>query len=352
MYDSTYLYHHGIKGQKWGVRRYQYADGSLTIAGKKRYQLGVTSDNNVYERARSDAQRKATVFTGKQYTDGYLDKSTKFYRIQTSNKLEDYPLYATYKKQDADKYLGLFGNNLKTRGIADAEKELKSAKKSGNKEAIDQAIKKVEYANNQKVYQVTLSTSSKIKVPSDENAGDITATLMSKDSDFKKNLEVSIDSAKSKMLRPQQQILFNNAQKALKKDPADMTSSDKSTIYKAFNLSLTNHSLKEETSAQQTFYSELTKKGYGALLDYNDKSYSSYHADRPMIIFDTSTIRQESIIEPSQSVMNELNKKYNRERAIKEVGANTVGLVSHLAAKPLSEVVDYVDELSLNKMRG
>lgn len=24
------LYHYGVKGQKWGVRRYQYADGSLT----------------------------------------------------------------------------------------------------------------------------------------------------------------------------------------------------------------------------------------------------------------------------------------------------------------------------------
>ena len=30
------LYHHGVKGQKWGVRRYQNADGSLTDNGKKR----------------------------------------------------------------------------------------------------------------------------------------------------------------------------------------------------------------------------------------------------------------------------------------------------------------------------
>lgn len=30
------LYHHGVKGQKWGVRRWQNADGSLTPAGKKR----------------------------------------------------------------------------------------------------------------------------------------------------------------------------------------------------------------------------------------------------------------------------------------------------------------------------
>lgn len=34
------LQHHGIKGMKWGRRRYQNADGSLTPAGKKRYGYG------------------------------------------------------------------------------------------------------------------------------------------------------------------------------------------------------------------------------------------------------------------------------------------------------------------------
>ena len=31
------LYHHGVKGMKWGVRRYQNKDGSLTNAGKVHY---------------------------------------------------------------------------------------------------------------------------------------------------------------------------------------------------------------------------------------------------------------------------------------------------------------------------
>lgn len=34
---SDYLVHHGIKGMKWGVCRYQNEDGSLTAAGKQRY---------------------------------------------------------------------------------------------------------------------------------------------------------------------------------------------------------------------------------------------------------------------------------------------------------------------------
>ena len=34
---TNYMIHHGIKGQKWGVRRYQNEDGSLTYNGRKHY---------------------------------------------------------------------------------------------------------------------------------------------------------------------------------------------------------------------------------------------------------------------------------------------------------------------------
>lgn len=54
---EVYLAHHGVKGQKWGVRRYQNEDGSYTEVGKKKYAKAVRKADKK-EIAYYNAQRK------------------------------------------------------------------------------------------------------------------------------------------------------------------------------------------------------------------------------------------------------------------------------------------------------
>ena len=54
------LTHHGVKGQRWGVRRYQNKDGSLTPAGKKRYGVDAISTDGSAKKAYDNAKTRLT----------------------------------------------------------------------------------------------------------------------------------------------------------------------------------------------------------------------------------------------------------------------------------------------------
>ena len=69
MYSSNELYHHGIKGMRWGVRRYPNPDGSLTKAGMRRYK-----DKSPYEVTTSDGD---TFRVSKGSKNSYNTKHSK-----------------------------------------------------------------------------------------------------------------------------------------------------------------------------------------------------------------------------------------------------------------------------------
>ena len=100
MTQEDYLAHHGILGQKWGVRRYQNLDGSLTTAGKKRYakQLQGYSD-------RKEAQKDISSRLGSVSNKAALSKAATNYRNKTKalNDYENSDECRNYDKNIRDK---------------------------------------------------------------------------------------------------------------------------------------------------------------------------------------------------------------------------------------------------------
>lgn len=62
---NEFLAHHGILGMKWGIRRFQNKDGTLTDAGKQRYSVGKKEQDKVHEivdKARFDEDISEKIF--------------------------------------------------------------------------------------------------------------------------------------------------------------------------------------------------------------------------------------------------------------------------------------------------
>ena len=139
------LTHHGIKGQKWGVRRYQNADGTLTAAGKKRYsddenstqnsKRGLTTKQKVAIGAAATASLLAIYGGYKLSNSRNLDRVIKagenFYRQGHANEAVDglnELVYATFKKQDAKKYSSLLDDGVSYKIKSDKPVKIAGAK--------------------------------------------------------------------------------------------------------------------------------------------------------------------------------------------------------------------------------
>lgn len=317
------LYHFGVKGMKWGVRRYQNEDGSLTSLGKKRDKM--LSDRKTAKKHSTTSNMVKAEYSRREFEDAktrlklenqkkkskrqqdlekkYIDqgfakdeaeikaynraKTETILKVAGGIALASAAAYVAYKHYDkvTDRVFekGSEIGRLTNNGSEPTNRAFYGFVNKYDKDRYEGLYGKTLGANGP-VYRKAMRAAGDINVASPESARKVLKNMFDTDKQsfdvFKKNIDAMASAVPP---TTKQGKLWRKAKQELDSGKIG------DNTYKAFNTTLVLHT-KEQQPINDKFYSAMKKAGYGAIRDVNDKENSGYFAKNPLIVFDTDKI--------------------------------------------------------------
>jgi hypothetical protein len=254
------LYHHGILGQKWGVRRYQNPDGSLTLKGKRRY--GESNTRTV--------------------TKGTEIQNISRLQLDPSNKKSS-RIYGAYTDSDKNEYIDMMAN----------------------------------FEYNRRGYKNTFVVKKDLKIASEK---EVVKTISEMFREDPKGVSKMMSVAYNAVNVP----LFNKSSKSFERKLSELSKDPESKksikIGRKFieTIPLTN----KTSSIANDFYGRMVRKGFDAVLDAND-AYNPFNSTQdPLIIFNMEKLGKVKSVKLTKDDL-EAAADYVYSREFKEKKKNT-----------------------------
>lgn len=260
--------HHGILGQKWGQRNgppYPLSGGAMSAAEKRHIGPKHRRENSLYNK--------------KHYDKMITTNDTLATLSYDKNRTKDTDMfYAAYKKLDKHQYNALFNRKIEGPIYDDDGTEIGTG--------------------SYYKYRINNKVKNNVKVASEDSGADAFIELYTSNRDFSNFVR---DPNRMQSLFVNEKYKFKGYREAASalerirsKDVADER--DLRTAYRMMNYVIPSDGSgdarkgKDIKTQRARLFNQLSKNGYGAMLDTNDAIYGGFKATAPVIVFNMENV--------------------------------------------------------------